>query len=403
MNTLPKEIYLQSNLKLTEDRTVRDPRFHLNYKETYPGPTQRPNNSIPLLAWLKERIEEGDLPISSTNFIESPIIGNGTEESPLGIDYAALISEDDNNNLVLGEDGKLYVENSNTGLTCPQPVDPLPATITFEVISFPENIEDFITLNFNYNGNNYTTTLTGYDYGGNIQTFANTIVAFFPQLFSSELGDFLTGFQIDNEGGTSTTITIIATEAGLQENLNGLSYTASANYLNFNQNVYAPNIFLGANATTEETPICQIIETISQREAINGIKFENSNYKLGGLLIEDTEILGSNTFNLFLRDLKRFTVIATHNSTGEATYIGGFHQTNDTGLRLVGHSNTGTGLRIQGLTNNVNGPDILITKSVIDPSGLRLKIDRLPFNNDVEYVLGRDFNQNLCWVEKSSL
>lgn len=65
MAEFPKEIHLQGNLKLNESRTVRDPRFHIHYKEEKPGPTQRPNNSIPLLAWFKERIEEGDIEFPS--------------------------------------------------------------------------------------------------------------------------------------------------------------------------------------------------------------------------------------------------------------------------------------------------------------------------------------------------
>jgi len=55
----PKNIYLQGNLRLTEKRTVRqDARIS---GEASPGPTQRPNNSIPLLDWINEQFEQGTL------------------------------------------------------------------------------------------------------------------------------------------------------------------------------------------------------------------------------------------------------------------------------------------------------------------------------------------------------
>jgi len=62
----PKEIYLQGNLRLFETRTSKDARFSNSVKQLDPGPTQRPNNSIPLLFWIQERIEQGDLEIPCT-------------------------------------------------------------------------------------------------------------------------------------------------------------------------------------------------------------------------------------------------------------------------------------------------------------------------------------------------
>lgn len=53
MSIYPEEIWLQGNLRLTEKRTVRkDARLQLRGKN--PGPTQRPNNSVPLSEWIRE-------------------------------------------------------------------------------------------------------------------------------------------------------------------------------------------------------------------------------------------------------------------------------------------------------------------------------------------------------------
>ena len=63
----PKNIYLQGNLRLTEKRTVRDDaRINNRGDGRTPGPTQRPNNSIPLKEWFQEQLDnnEFDLPCS---------------------------------------------------------------------------------------------------------------------------------------------------------------------------------------------------------------------------------------------------------------------------------------------------------------------------------------------------
>lgn len=57
----PKEIYLQGNLRLDQETTKRkDARFHDKiYKD--PGPTQRPNNSIPLTEFIQEKIDNEEI------------------------------------------------------------------------------------------------------------------------------------------------------------------------------------------------------------------------------------------------------------------------------------------------------------------------------------------------------
>lgn len=56
----PKEIYLQNNLRLAEKRTVRNDARLIGL-DRHAGPTAIPNYSIPLTAWLNERIIEGDI------------------------------------------------------------------------------------------------------------------------------------------------------------------------------------------------------------------------------------------------------------------------------------------------------------------------------------------------------
>ena len=71
----PKEIYLQGNLRLDQETTKRkDARFHDKiYKD--PGPTQRPNNSIPLTEFIQEKIdnEEIIIPEQDCDCKENPI------------------------------------------------------------------------------------------------------------------------------------------------------------------------------------------------------------------------------------------------------------------------------------------------------------------------------------------
>ena len=63
----PSNIYLQGNLRLTEKRTVRqDARINNRGNGQNPGPTQRPNNSIPLKEWIQEQIDNELLNIPCT-------------------------------------------------------------------------------------------------------------------------------------------------------------------------------------------------------------------------------------------------------------------------------------------------------------------------------------------------
>lgn len=121
MSRYPKEIYLQGNLNLFKKRTVRqDTRLHLNWVDGEdPGPTQRPNNAIPLLAWLLERIDEGDLSIvtSETNLtandsttIDFTTSGTANHTLTGSVIIPALISSDPNNSVELGTDDKLFVD-----------------------------------------------------------------------------------------------------------------------------------------------------------------------------------------------------------------------------------------------------------------------------------------------------
>ena len=61
-NLYPDNIYLQGNLRLTEKRTVRDDaRISTRGNSRNPGPTQRPNNSIPLKEWIQEQMDNNAL------------------------------------------------------------------------------------------------------------------------------------------------------------------------------------------------------------------------------------------------------------------------------------------------------------------------------------------------------
>ena len=67
MKKIPKEIYLQGNLRLNEKRTVIDARLN-NLYSSFPAkeasPAGLPNNAIPLAAWIQERIDEEDIIIT---------------------------------------------------------------------------------------------------------------------------------------------------------------------------------------------------------------------------------------------------------------------------------------------------------------------------------------------------
>lgn len=66
-NLYPDNIYLQGNLRLTEKRTVRDDaRISTRGNSRNPGPTQRPNNSIPLKEWIQEQIDNNEIDIPCT-------------------------------------------------------------------------------------------------------------------------------------------------------------------------------------------------------------------------------------------------------------------------------------------------------------------------------------------------
>jgi hypothetical protein len=63
MSIFDTEIFLQGNLNLFKKRTVRhDARIQL--RGDNPGPTQRPNNSIPLSQWIQYQIDEGLITIT---------------------------------------------------------------------------------------------------------------------------------------------------------------------------------------------------------------------------------------------------------------------------------------------------------------------------------------------------
>ena len=66
-NLYPDNIYLQGNLRLTEKRTVRDDaRISTRGNSRNPGPTQRPNNSIPLKEWIQEQMDNNALNVPCT-------------------------------------------------------------------------------------------------------------------------------------------------------------------------------------------------------------------------------------------------------------------------------------------------------------------------------------------------
>lgn len=67
MPEYPKEIYLQGNLRLSEKRTVRqDARINNHNDGLNPGPTQRPNNAIPLKDWIQEQLTNNELDVPCT-------------------------------------------------------------------------------------------------------------------------------------------------------------------------------------------------------------------------------------------------------------------------------------------------------------------------------------------------
>jgi hypothetical protein len=81
MSIFDTEIFLQGNLNLFKKRTVRhDARIQL--RGDNPGPTQRPNNSIPLSQWIQYQIDEGLIAITIDG--ETPLIStsNGLSENP---------------------------------------------------------------------------------------------------------------------------------------------------------------------------------------------------------------------------------------------------------------------------------------------------------------------------------
>ena len=72
-NLYPDNIYLQGNLRLTEKRTVRDDaRISTRGNSRNPGPTQRPNNSIPLKEWIQEQMDNNALNVPCNCESETP-------------------------------------------------------------------------------------------------------------------------------------------------------------------------------------------------------------------------------------------------------------------------------------------------------------------------------------------
>ena len=146
MPNYPRELYLQSNLRLTEKRTVRNDA-RLSGLDHHAGPTAIPNYSIPLLEWINERILAGDIPYtpvpdtpltvidtSSINFTAS-----GTDDHTLT--GSVKISATSGNQISISSDG-LYV---------PQVSVPSQTPLT---------VVDTSTIDFSTSGTN-SHTLTG--------------------------------------------------------------------------------------------------------------------------------------------------------------------------------------------------------------------------------------------------
>lgn len=92
----PDNIYLQGNLRLTEKRTVRDDaRINSRGDSRNPGPTQRPNNSIPLKEWIQEQFDNDKLDVpcgceSETSSCEVIVTNNVFKFQNNGLSYQFL-------------------------------------------------------------------------------------------------------------------------------------------------------------------------------------------------------------------------------------------------------------------------------------------------------------------------
>jgi len=146
MPNYPRELYLQSNLRLTEKRTVRNDA-RLSGLDHHAGPTATPNYSIPLLEWINERILAGDIsytPVPDTplTVIDTPSINfttSGTDDHTLT--GSVKISATSGNQVSISSDG-LYV---------PQVSVPSQTPLT---------VVDTSTIDFSTSGTN-SHTLTG--------------------------------------------------------------------------------------------------------------------------------------------------------------------------------------------------------------------------------------------------
>lgn len=141
MPNYPRELYLQSNLRLTEKRTVRNDA-RLSGLDHHAGPTAIPNYSIPLLEWINERILAGDIPYTPLTVIDTSSINftaSGTDDHTLT--GSVKISATSGNQISISSDG-LYV---------PQVSVPSQTPLT---------VVDTSTIDFSTSGTN-SHTLTG--------------------------------------------------------------------------------------------------------------------------------------------------------------------------------------------------------------------------------------------------
>lgn len=95
-NLYPDNIYLQGNLRLTEKRTARDDaRINSRGNSRNPGPTQRPNNSIPLKEWIQEQMDNNALNVpcnceSETSSCEVIVTNDVFKFENNGLEYQFL-------------------------------------------------------------------------------------------------------------------------------------------------------------------------------------------------------------------------------------------------------------------------------------------------------------------------
>ena len=83
-NRHPRELYLQSNLRFTEKRTVRNDARLIGL-DRHAGPTATPNYSIPLVEWINQEIENGDIIIPCCNCKKPVAVDDYVNLLPSGI------------------------------------------------------------------------------------------------------------------------------------------------------------------------------------------------------------------------------------------------------------------------------------------------------------------------------